>query len=149
MSLVQLVKSRKSSFRRSVRDAKGEIVRTYTWEPGDVLDVPRPDLRVLADDFGKTLFPVKPDKERPGKYLMLEVDYDEFRARVAAGDFDEDTEDDESPEDAEPGEPQDEESGQASDSGLEDTPEAGTNPAIAEGGSDGKNATGRPARRRR
>ena len=149
MPLVQLSKSRKSSFRRSVRDAKGEIVRTYTWEPGDVLDVPGPDLRVLADDFGKTLFPVKPDSERPGKYLVLEVDYDEMRTQFAAGDFDEDTEDDESPEDAEPSEPQDAESGQASDPGLEDTPEAGMNPAIAEGGSDGENAAGRPARRRR
>jgi hypothetical protein len=151
MPLVQLAKSRNSAFRRVVRGENGEIERTHSWEPGDVIEVPWSDLRVLADDLGKTLFAVRPDPERPGKFVAVEVDYDEMRATIAAGDFDEEPAVEEPSDDPEPGEEgePDDESGQASDSVTEEMSEAGTNPAQAEGGSDGENTAGRSTRRRR
>lgn len=87
MPLIQLSKARQSGFRRVVRDAAGAIVREYNWEkPGDVLDIPPEDVRVILGDLNKTLLPVVPRPGSPGKFDVVEVDLDEVKAAIAAED---------------------------------------------------------------
>lgn len=90
MPLIQLSKARQSGFRRVVRDAAGTIVREYVWEkPGDVLDIPPEDVRVILDDLKKTLLPVVSRPGSPGKFDEVEVDLDQLRAAIAEEDADE------------------------------------------------------------
>lgn len=60
MPLVQARGDIKGTFKRSVRDAKGGIVKTLQFPAGEVVDVPVEDIPAILNDMYKALNPVRP-----------------------------------------------------------------------------------------